>query len=320
MLQITSPQEEDDFLERTLSSHAKDDSAGIAFAAFSYIFWGIMPLYWRLLSAVPPFELTVHRIFWCALFVGVVAMARRRLPELLRIVRSLRLLAMLALTSVLISVNWTVYIYCVATHQLVEASLGYYINPLISIALGVLLFGEHISRMRLVAIALATLAVAMQAVALGHIPWIAPVLALSFGFYGYFRKLTPVDSLDGLTVETWLLLPITAGLIWFWSGHGGAFPSPDLTRDALLICAGPLTAVPLALFAAGARRIRLSTLGFLQYLSPSITLLLAVFGLGERFTRLDAITFGIVWLALLIVSLDSYFSRAKEPISNPEPV
>jgi chloramphenicol-sensitive protein RarD len=302
-----------------LSHHARDDRAGITFAAASYILWGVMPLYWRLLSAVPPFELTVHRIFWCALFVGVLAIMRGRLPVLIQIVRSPRLFAMLALTGVLISVNWTVYIYCVATHQLVEASLGYYINPLISIALGVLLFGEHVSRMRLVAIALATLAVAIQAVALGHIPWIAPALALSFGFYGYFRKLTPVDSLDGLTVETWFLLPVTAGLIWFWSGHGGAFPSPDLKRDGLLVLAGPLTAVPLALFAAGARRIRLSTLGFLQYLSPSITLLLAVFGLGERFSRVDAITFGIVWLALAIVSLDSYFSRVKQPISNPEP-
>ena len=302
-----------------MSHDAKDDSAGIAFAAASYIFWGVMPLYWGLLSAVLPLQLTVHRMFWCALFVGGLAIVRRRIPVLMQIVQSPRLLSMLALTSVLISVNWGIYIYCVATHQLVEASLGYYINPLISIALGVLLFGEHISRMRLAAIALATLAVAIQSVELGHFPWIAPALALSFGFYGYFRKLTPVDSLDGLTVETWILFPITAGLIWYWAQHGGAFPSTDLKRDALLVFGGPLTAVPLALFAKGARRIRLSTMGFLQYLSPSITLLLAVFGLGETFTRTDAISFGIVWVALVIVSLDSYFSRAKQPISNPEP-
>jgi chloramphenicol-sensitive protein RarD len=301
------------------SSHVKDETAGILFAGFSYAFWGIMPLYWRLLDAVPPFQLTVHRIFWCALFVGAVAIARGRLPHLLQIVRSPRLFATLALTSVLISINWGVYIYCVATRQLVEASLGYYLNPLVSIALGVVLFGEHISRPRLVAVALVTIAVAIQSIALGHVPWIAPVLALSFGFYGYFRKLTPVDSLDGLTIETWVLFPLTAGLILFWSQHGGAFPSPDLKRDALLIFGGPLTAVPLALFAAGARRIRLSTLGFLQYLSPSITLLLAIFGLGERFTPIDGVTFGIVWVALTIVSLDSWFSRVKEPISNPEP-
>ena len=300
-------------------NHAKDDTTGILFAAFSYAFWGIMPLYWRLLDAVPPLQLTVHRIFWCALFVGILALARKRLRSLIQIIRSPRLLATLALTSVLISINWGVYIYCVATRQLVEASLGYYINPLISIALGVTLFGEHISRMRLAAIALATVAVVIQSFELGHIPWIAPVLALSFGFYGYFRKLTPVAALDGLTIETWVLLPITAGLIWYWSRHGGAFPSPDLKRDGLLIFGGPLTALPLALFAAGARRIRLSTLGFLQYLSPSITLVLAIFGLGETFTKVDMITFGFVWIALMVVSLDSYFNRVKEPISNPEP-
>ncbi|HSM94578.1 MAG TPA: EamA family transporter RarD [Rhizomicrobium sp.] len=299
--------------------HARDDTAGILFAAFSYAFWGIMPLYWRLLDAVPPFQLTVHRIFWCALFVGILAVARGRLPALRQIVTSPRLFATLALTSVLISINWGVYIYCVATRQLVEASLGYYINPLISIALGVLLFGEHISRMRLVAIGLATIAVVIQSFELGHFPWIAPVLALSFGFYGYFRKLTPVQALDGLTIETWVLLPVTAGLIWYWSQHAGAFPSPHAGRNALLILGGPLTALPLALFAAGARRIRLSTLGFLQYLSPSITLVLAIFGLGETFTKVDMITFGFVWIALLIVSLDSYFSRTKEPITNPEP-
>jgi len=148
-------------------NHAKDDTAGILFAAFSYAFWGIMPLYWRLLDAVPPFQLTVHRIFWCALFVGILAIARKRLPALMQIVRSRRLLATLTLTSVLISINWGVYIYCVATRQLVEASLGYYINPLISIALGVMLFGEHISRMRMAAIGLATIAVVIQSFELG---------------------------------------------------------------------------------------------------------------------------------------------------------
>lgn len=300
--------------------HARDDATGIGYAAFAYVFWGVMPLYWRLLDAVPPLQLTVHRIFWCALFVGALAVARGRLPALKSIIRSPRLLATLTLTSILISINWGVYIYCVATSQLVEASLGYYINPLISIALGVLLFGEHISRMRLAAIVLAGVAVLIQSVELGHFPWIAPVLALSFGFYGYFRKLTPVSSLDGLTIETWVLLPITAGLILFWGIHpGGAFPSRNLGIDGLLIFGGPLTALPLALFAAGARRIRLSTLGFLQYLSPSITLLLAIFGFGEKFTSVDMLTFGLVWLALVIVAFDSRFSRVKEPISNPEP-
>jgi chloramphenicol-sensitive protein RarD len=200
----------------------------------------------------------------------------------------------------------------VATRQLVEASLGYYINPLISIALGVLFFGERMSRLRLAAVVLATLAVAVKAVSLGHFPWIAPVLALSFGFYGYFRKLAPVDALDGLLVETGIVLPIAAALLIYRSVMGmAAFPSTDWSRDALLIGAGPITAVPLALFAAGARRIRLSTLGFLQYLSPSITLLLAIFGFGEPFTRFDALAFGCVWAALVLVALEGRMARVR---------
>lgn len=291
---------------------AGDDARGIALAGFSYIFWGFMPLYWRLLDAVPPFELTVHRIFWCALFVAVVALVRGRAEHVAAILRNPRVLATLALTSVLITCNWTIFIYCVATDQLVEASLGYYINPLISIALGVLLFGEHMTKLRLAAVMLAALAVAIKAFGLGHIPWIAPCLALSFGFYGYFRKLTPVDSLDGLTVETWILFPITLALVGFWAWKGvGAFPSSNLVRDGLLIFGGPLTAIPLAMFAAGARRIRLSTLGFLQYLSPSITLLLAIFGFGEKFTRVDGVAFGFVWLALVIVALEGPLTRLR---------
>jgi chloramphenicol-sensitive protein RarD len=289
-----------------------DDPSGILYASLAYVSWGVMPLYWRLLPDVPPFELTVHRVFWCALFLGVVLAVRAKFSHLLALLRSPKLVATLALTSVLIAINWTVYIYCIATNQLVEASLGYYINPLISIGLGVALFGEKMSRMRLAGVILAAAAVAIQTLELGHFPWIAPVLALSFGFYGYFRKRAAVGALDGLTIETWILFPLTCGLIAFWGATGkGVFPSPHLTKDALLILGGPLTAIPLTLFSAGARRIRLSTLGFLQYLSPSITLLLAVFLFGETFTRIDAITFGCVWAALLIVALEGRYAQFK---------
>jgi chloramphenicol-sensitive protein RarD len=289
-----------------------DAPAGIACAALSYVLWGIAPLYWRLLDSVPPFEVTIHRIVWCALFVMAVAFFRGRMAQIFAIVRTPRLVGTLALTGCLISLNWTIYIYCVATRQLVEASLGYYINPLISVALGVLLFGEHMSRLRLVAVVLASLAVAVKAVSLGHFPWIAPVLAVSFGFYGYFRKLAPVDALDGLLVESWVILPFAAGLLVYWYLAGiAAFPSSDWTKDTLLICAGPITAIPLALFAAGARRLRLSTLGFLQYLSPSITLLLAIFGFGEAFTRLDALAFGCVGAGLVLVALEGRFARFR---------
>jgi chloramphenicol-sensitive protein RarD len=289
-----------------------DSPTGITCALLAYGLWGIAPLYWRLLDGVPPFEVTLHRITWCALFVMAVASFRGRMTQILAVIRTPRLLGMLALTGCLISLNWTIYIYCVASRQLVEASLGYYINPLISIALGVLLFGEHMSRLRLTAVALASLAVTVKAVSLGHFPWIAPVLAVSFGFYGYFRKLAPVDALDGLLVESWVVLPVSAGLLIYWYVIGvAAFPSPDWTRDTLLIAGGPITAIPLALFAAGARRMRLSTLGFLQYFSPSITLLLAIFGFGEPFTRLDGLAFGFVWVGLILVAVEGWLPRLK---------
>ena len=282
-----------------------NETAGIFYAGAAYSLWGLFPLYWELLSVVPPIELSIHRMLWCALFAAGVTAARGRLGHILRILSTRKLIWPLALSSVLIAINWTIYIWSIATHQIVEASLGYYINPLLSIALGVVMLGERLSRLRLAAIALATVAVCVQAVEVGHIPWIALGLALSFGFYGYVRKLTPVAALDGLTIETCLLLPFTAGILLFWGWAGtGAFTPAHPGTDLLLILGGPLTALPLVLFAAGARRVRLSTLGFLQYLSPSITLAIATLVLGEPFSKADAATFGCVWLALGLVALD----------------
>jgi chloramphenicol-sensitive protein RarD len=288
-----------------------EEGKGILFGASAYCIWGLVPLYWRLLADVPPFEITVHRILWCALFSAAVTVARGRLVHIISILRTRRLIAALITTSLLITANWTLFIWCVSAHRLVEASLGYYITPLLSIGLGVVLLGERISTMKIVAIALATVAVAIKAWQLGHFPWIAPALALSFGFYGYVRKLTPVDALDGLTIETVLLLPLTIVLVGAWAFAGtGAFPSPHLAKDFLLVFAGPLTAIPLVLFAAGARRLRMTTLGFLQYLSPSITLLVATVLLGEPFGRVDAIAFAFVWSALLLVGLEGQFLRS----------
>ena len=288
-----------------MSEEQHNETRGILYAGGASAVWGVVPLYWHYLQDVPPFEITLHRIAWCALNGIIVTLARGRLMHFISVLRTSRLMMALAASSLLISTNWTIYIYCVSAHRLVEASLGYYLTPLVSIGLGVVLLGEKVSRIRLAAIALATAAVVVQAVALGGVPWIAPALALTFGFYGYVRKLTPVDSLDGLTIETCLLLPIAIPLLVFWALQGtAAFPSPVLGRDAMLLGTGPLTAVPLVMFAAGARRIRMTTLGFLQYLSPTITLLVATLILGEPFTRTNVIAFGFVWSALVLVSLE----------------
>lgn len=288
----------------SLGQGGPSEGAGVLYAGLAYSLWGVLPLYWKLLGDVPPFELTVHRVLWAALFVTVVTAARGHMPRIIAAVRNLRTLGMLCLSSLMISVNWTMYIYCVATDQLVESALGYYMTPLVSFALGYLLFGERMSRLKLFAVVLAAVAVIVQAASLGAIPWMAPGLALTFGIYGYLRKKTPVPALDGLLIETALLFPLVAGLVIWWAFHGGAFPSPRMATNALLVCAGPMTAIPLALFAAGARRVRLTTLGFLQYIAPSVTLAVAVFLLEEPFTPSNLISFGCVWAAILIAAVD----------------
>ena len=286
------------------------ETAGIFYAAGAYSLWGVLPLYWHMLGAVPPFELSYHRMVWSALFGAILTLVLKRGVQVWAALRTKRVLGALVVSSLLIAANWTVYIYAIAKAELVEASLGYYINPLLSIALGVLLLGEKLSALRIAAIVLAGAAVTYMALTVGHFPWIALSLALSFGFYGYVRKLTPVAALDGFTIETCLLLPFTGGMLLLWGLQGtGAFTPAHPGRDLMLILGGPLTALPLILFAAGARRVSLSTLGFLQYLSPSISLAIAVLVLGEAFSPRDAASFGCVWLALALVAADGHLRR-----------
>jgi len=290
----------------TTPTEAADETAGTLYGALAFTLWGVMPAYWRLLDGISPLQVTAHRVLWCAVFVLAVTVVRGHLPRILMAVRQPAIVGRLALTGSLITLNWSVYIYCVGTGQLVEASLGYYINPLISFALGFVFFGERMSRLRMAGVALAMAAVLAKTISVGHISWIAPTLALTFGFYGYFRKLVPIPAMDGLLVEACVLFPFALALV-LWCAHTGegAFATRNLNVDALLVGGGPLTAVPLALFAAGARRVRLSTIGFLQYLAPTITLLLAVFSFGEPFTRNDTMIFGCVWLALILVVCES---------------
>lgn len=294
----------------TRPNQPADSPSGILAAALAYVLWGILPVYWDHLAATSALQLTCWRIVLTALLVLAVTVARGRLAHLLHVISTPTLLLRLAASAALIGVNWTLYVYSVESRQLVEASMGYFILPLISIVLGVVFLGEHLSRFRLAALALVVAAVAVQAVALGKVPWIALALAISFGVYGYLRKQVVVGPVEGLLTETGLLFPFAAAALLWWVHTGdlalsGATPG----RDALLLCAGPFTAFPLALFGYGTRRIRLSTLGFLQYLSPTISLLIAVLVFGEPFSRLDAASFGIVWLALAMVAAEGRLRR-----------
>ncbi|MEY4879724.1 MAG: chloramphenicol resistance permease RarD [Pseudomonadota bacterium] len=289
-----------------------DTREGLLYATSAYVLWGLSPLYWHLLMHVPSLEVTLHRIVWCALAVGIVVGMGGRLSSTLLRLRDLRLLATLALTGLLIAFNWGVMIWVVANEQLVEGTFGYYINPLINIGLGVLLLKERLSPLRWAAGALGLVAVLVQTVALGKFPFIAVALGGSFAFYGYFRKTANIGGLDGVFVEALLLLPFALLLLVWGTLNGEAvFLSGDVGMDFLLMLCGPVTALPLVLFAAGARQIRLSTIGFLQYIGPSIGLILAVFVFRERFTLVHALTFGSVWCALLLLAVEGGIRRVR---------
>lgn len=295
--------------------HNQDSRLGILLAGGAYTIWGVIPIYWRLLSDVPPFEIVIHRILWCAVFMVIFIVSNKRLKHILKALRDRRVLVTLMLTSVLIAVNWGLFIWAVETNRLVEASLGYFTIPLVSIALGVMLLGEKLNTLRIIAIILAATAAIVQTVLLGHFPWLALTLAATFGAYGYFRKTVNMGAIDGLFVESVLLFPPALALIIYWGATGqSAFMKGSALTDALLILAGPLTAIPLAMFSAGARRVRLSTLGFLQYIGPTISLVLATVFWGESFTWVHAATFGCVWLALALVALEHHprLKRAEE--------
>lgn len=296
----------------------QDTRAGLLYGAGAYVLWGLSPLYWHLLMAVPHWEVTVHRVIWCALAVGIVIAARGRLASIIERLHDKRLLATLMLTGTIIAFNWGVMVWAAASEQIVQAAFGYFINPLSNIALGVFLLGERLSTVRWVAVVLGVFAVIVQTVALGEFPLVAVALGVSFSFYGYFRKTANIGGLDGVFVEAMLLLPFGLIFIAVWEhlGHA-AFLNLSPYTDILLILCGPVTAMPLVLFSVAARQVRLSTLGFLQYIGPTIGLSVAVFVLGEAFTLVHALTFGSVWFALLLLAFDRE-RRLKPMAASPQ--
>jgi len=285
-------------------------TSGLAHAFAAYLAWGAFPLYWKQLTHVPAVMLVAHRVIWSALFVSVLLTFQRRWPEFLGVLRNRRALAALLLTTTLISVNWGLYIRAVNSGQVMEGSLGYYINPLVNVLLGRLFLGERLRWLQLGAVGLATLGVLNLALGMGQVPWIALTLAGTFSLYGLVRKLAPVESLTGLAVETGLAAPVALGLLLF--GSWGQPPMGATPRDTLLLMgSGVATALPLLWFAQGARRLRYSTLGIIQYLSPSCQLALAVLVYGEAFTSRHAITFACIWSAVLLYTFDGQWGRAR---------
>lgn len=295
-------------------SAAREARWGALYATLAFLAWAGLPVYFKAVARVPPWEVLAHRVFWSAVFVALLLLLLRKGSGLKAVWAEPRLLAWLALSALLVSTNWLIFIWAIANDRVLESSLGYYINPLFNVVLGVLVLGERLRRAQWIAIGLASVGVIHLVWQYGQVPWVALSLAITFGLYGLIRKRIPVDALSGLFVETTLLAPLAAGyLIHLGAGSGGAFGSAGWELDSLLIAAGVLTASPLILFAAAARRLMLSTLGQLQYTVPTGHFLLAVFAFGETFTTAHAVTFTCIWIALLIYAWDTYRGERQVP-------
>jgi chloramphenicol-sensitive protein RarD len=290
---------------------AKEARKGVAFGLGAYLLWGFLPVYFKLLGEVLPTEVVAQRVVWSVLLLAVLITATARWDKLRAAVTDPKALRILLASSLLIGINWLIYIWAIGAKHVLETSLGYFLNPLVNVLIGVLVLKERLSRPQSVAVALAAIGVSILAIGAASGLWISLALAGTFALYGLLRKVAPVESLEGLMIETLLLAPI-AGiyLVWLWSHQQMAFGT-ELDLTLVLISAGAVTAVPLLLFAAGARRLQYSTMGLLQYIAPTIQFLLAILAFGERMTTAHLICFACIWTGLAIYATDSLRSARR---------
>ncbi len=285
---------------------------GVFFAVLAYGSWGLLPIYWKLFGQVPAIEVLSHRMIWSLVLLSSLVFLQKRGAELLALRQTPKFVAMLGLTALLLTLNWGLFIYGINSDRVVETSLGYFINPLVNVLLGCVFLKERLTRWQAIAVGLATLGVTNFIGNIGTVPWIALGLAFTFGFYGLLRKIVPVTPMVGLTVETSIITPIALMFVIYWAiatpGNFGNFGSSFLLT-LLFIGAGIITSMPLLWFNNAAKRLKLATLGFFQYLAPSLQLLLGVALYREPFTPTHAVTFGFIWTALVIYSTTTWRSR-----------
>ena len=294
----------------TRRSFTREETAGLAFGITGFTIWGLTPLYFKALGALPAAEIVSHRFIWSMVFMMLVLTVSRQWPAVAHAMTRPRVLAVLLVTGVLIGTNWLVFIHAVLVDRIVAASLGYFLNPLVSVLLGFVFLRERLTPLQWSAVGLAACGVLTQVIAYGALPWIALVLGLTFATYGLLRKKVDAGAAVGLFLETALLLPAVLGvLIWLELAGAGAFTNRGIGFDLLLAFAGIATGLPLVLYAAGARRVKLSTMGLLQYIAPSGNLLIAVMLFGEPFTRVEAITFAFIWSALAVYTVEIWRTR-----------
>ena len=295
---------------------ASRSRAGVGYALSAFFLWGAFPLYFHALSAVPSLEVLCYRIIGSAVILSGWTLYRGKVRTLIDELCNLRRMMVYVSTTLLISLNWWLYIWAVQQGRLMEASLGYYINPLVSVMLGVIFLRERLNRQQWLAIAVATGGVLWLVAVHGVVPWIALVLALSFGAYGLVRKMAGFDAVLGLTVETVLLAPFAALAIGLWVAQGqSSLGAVSSLVDALLLLAGVATVVPLVLFLEAGLRLKLATLGIIQYISPTLQFLLAVFLFHEPFDSARGVTFACIWLALALYTVDALRQHRLAPIT-----
>lgn len=301
---------------RSIPAH--EARLGMFAAVSTFLLWGVMPAYWHVLGKVPPLQIVLHRAVWGALLVCAWLTWKHGRGWLGAVLARPRLAGMLAVSGCLIAFNWSLYVWAVSTGHVVEASLGYFINPLLNVVIGVLFLHERLSRAQWIAVLLATAGVLWLTFSYGSFPWIAVSLALSFAFYGLIRKFAAVEPVTGLGIENLIVfLPAVFGLWWYEVHGGGGFFSLrwGVPTNALLVLGGALTAIPLIGFAFAVRRVSLTLVGVLQYLSPTIQLLLGVFFFGEAFGSDRAIGFGFIWLGLAVFAIDGFIAARRRIVA-----
>lgn len=292
-----------------MSANTSETTKGVLFGLSAYTMWGCFPLFFALFQDVPAYEVLIHRVIWSSVFLAVViCVLRRWLPVKAAFANPRKLWRVLG-CAILIATNWGIYIYAVESRHVLQASLGYFLTPLVNVGLGMLVLRERMERLQGVAVGLAGVGILIQLVLLGSLPWITLVLAMTFGTYGLLRKQVELDGLSGLFVETFLLLPV--GLLALgWLDHlGQSHFAEGLRPTTLLVASGVVTALPLLAFAGAARRLRLATVGFLMYINPSLQFLIALFVFNEPLSQIQLLSFIVIWAALLLYSWSSWTSR-----------
>ncbi|MGE5550812.1 MAG: EamA family transporter RarD [Bacteroidota bacterium] len=295
---------------------------GVLLVVASFALWGVLPVYWKALHQVPSAEILAHRIFWSLIFTGALLALTSRRAELARALRDGRKRLYMAAAAIMICANWWIYIVAVNTGHILESSLGYFITPLLNVLLGLLVLRERLNAAQVTALILATAGVAIRIAQYGSVPWVSLGLALTFATYGLLKKVANLDAIVGLFVETAVLAPLALGFLALRHAAGvGAFGAASVSVTVLLAGAGIITATPLLLFAAGTRRVPLATVGFAQYVSPTLILCLGVFVYKETFTGIHALSFGLIWAALAVYSLSHvrwFAARAAKASAGPE--